>query len=317
MRNLYFGLILIIILSGCTANNSNNVQSISQNELRGTVKLEKNNKSNNAEVVIASTDDKHELIVNIRDKKTGEEKFFTKITDAYLEHYHSKELLKGNLYIIRRIGYDGYSDENWMDELWKYSSNGSSTKLYSAKGLDFRVSSDGKYIAIDDDGTLKLIDVAGNGKAEFSEESIAALEPLADGGTQTLIDWSYRGELWGGLYDEEWPKIFYKVNTSNWQIKTYNVSNLEFHNEFELNVNNGKFVYSDFPAFFDEGPEAIKKFEAEGKTKVNLYLYDLNTKQKEIINTSDSKSFEPRWLDSNKLEYKDPKDGNMKIYIVD
>lgn len=70
--------------------------------------------------------------------------------DIYRDHYHAAEFHDGDLYVIVRPGgADAYvKNPNWTDELWKYPATGPAVKIYSAKGIDFRVSSEAKRIVI-------------------------------------------------------------------------------------------------------------------------------------------------------------------------
>ncbi len=60
--------------------------------------------------------------VYITNNETNTEEFFGTIPNVYAEHYHNAEYHDGVLYIIRRIDYDGYPDNDWSDQLWAYTS---------------------------------------------------------------------------------------------------------------------------------------------------------------------------------------------------
>jgi hypothetical protein len=116
---------------------------------------------------------------------TGPEIFFRTISNVYRDHYHAAEFLGGNLYIIERNGKaDNLSDQNWTDELWKYEQTGDGIKLYSAKGIDFRVSSDAKQIVIFSqpnikkvlETTITLIDLNGRVQKTFESNGLPNMD---------------------------------------------------------------------------------------------------------------------------------------------
>ena len=101
-------------------------------------------------VVKENPADKTKTDIFLKDPKTGQETFYITLSDIYRNHYHNAEYHNGNLYIIHRTGGDtGYqTNPNWTDELWRYNQQKQWVKLFSNRGLDFRVSDDEKFIAI-------------------------------------------------------------------------------------------------------------------------------------------------------------------------
>jgi len=94
---------------------------------------------------------------------------------------------------------------------------------------------------------------------------------------------------------------------------SYDVTQLSIGDEYELNANTGKIVYSDYPSFFTE--DNRQQFLNSGR-EVKLFLYDLNSKNLQIIATSITKPFSPKWLDNYTIEYDDPNGGTRIKYEI-
>ncbi len=149
------------------------------------------------------------------DNETSIEKTFLTLPDVYVEHYHSAEFFNGNLYIIRRFGVnsDGTTRSDWSDNLWKYSLDGSSEKLFSAKGIDFRVSPETGRTAIlyvpDEqkalETTIAFIDLEGKITATDEGKALQGMDGtkiLRIKGWQERIFWfgAHQGALMTNLY---------------------------------------------------------------------------------------------------------------------
>jgi hypothetical protein len=250
--------------------------------------------------------DQSKTDIYLQNSFTNDRTFFITLDSVYSEHYHLGEFHNGNLYIIRRMGYRG---ENWSDELWRYDSQGNGEKLFSEKGLDFRVASNGALIAI---AYQSAQDNAN--KIAFISTTGEVLQELTLDPTGNYLDqpgqWSEDNtQFWGELELGPTPKLIYQISISSWKIKKYDVSQLTIGDEFELNPNSGKIVYSDYPVFF--AVDEKQQFLASGK-EVKLFLYDLNTQNNQLIDTSITKAFSPKWLDNFTIEYDDPK-GEKRI----
>ena len=89
--------------------------------------------------------------VDVKDAASEVPIYHLAISDLFKGHYHLAEFHNGNLYTIRRTGGpDGYIKfpGSWTDALWKFDGSGNGKKIYSVRGLDFRVSPDERTIAI-------------------------------------------------------------------------------------------------------------------------------------------------------------------------
>lgn len=246
--------------------------------------------------------DKNKSDVYLKDKN-GKETFFITLDEVLRNHIHSSEYHNGNLYIIRRTGgEESYQDiPDWTDELWKYDSNKQGIKLYSIRGLDFRVSDDGKLIAVlgaesDQVDIVAFIDTNGKHLAEFGGDDLGIhlMQPLVWG----------KNTFWVVDLPPPYPEAFIRIDINPFQASKYEVGNVGIGMEYVVNPDTQKVAYSDYPPLFDE--DSAKEYEKSGK-KVTLTVYDLVSEQKEEIATSITKKFNPKWIDSNTLEYDNPK----------
>ena len=275
--------------------NAKNTQPAAQANINYSVVLKEN------------TSDKTKTDVYLKNSKTGQENFYATISDVYSDNYHPAEYHNGNLYIIIRTGGNlGYENNpNWTDELWKYNAQKQGIKLFSNQGLDFRVSDDEKFIVI-----IGNVGSTANQDLTFTNDSGNVLKAFSisqlglEGGVSP-IKWS-GSYFWGSNYAEAGAiQNIVKIDAINFQIENFDVSNLNIINgsEFDLNSTKEKIVFSNFPHFYDV--DSAKAYEQSG-AKVDLTVYDLNTKSQQIIATSVAKAFEPKWIDENTLEYNNP-----------
>lgn len=253
--------------------------------------------------------DESKTDVYIKKSDTGEEIFLMTLTDVYRQHVHNSEYHNGNLYIIRRIGYDGYPDDEWSDELWKYDSRQNGKKLFSSQGLLFLVSPNEEMIGIKSGEKVFLIDTGGRQIKQFSSEELD-FNPSDMANGLDILEWSSGSQtLWGWHTFGPVPASYFEIDINSWQIRKYDISALSFGTEGDLNTETRKIVYSDYPALFDV--DSAEDFKANEK-KVTLYLYDFITKENKEIATSIVKPFKPEWLDRNSFEYDNP-DGEGRL----
>jgi hypothetical protein len=250
--------------------------------------------------------------VYLKNKTTEQEESYMTLTDVYWNHYHAVEYLDDNLYIIRRIGYEGYPDEEWSDELWKYNPDKKGINLFSSKGVDFRLSTNGEFAAIrDSHERIVFLNLKTNNiEREFSDKELGAyvvLNPKA-GPTNLAIDldqWSDNCKyFWVSLSASAYPLRIIKIKINGWTMDKFDVSDLSLSFvDLNLNPNTAKVVFSNYPVFFDV--DSQKEYETK-ENIVTLFLYDLPTRNKQIINTSINKPFKPAWVNDNTIEYDDP-----------
>lgn len=257
----------------------------------------------NYDVVIKEVSvDNSKSDVYLKDRSTGEETLFITLADVYREHYHSAEFHNGNLYIITRTGEGlGYQDNtDWIDVLWRYNSQKQGQKLYSFQGLDFRVSSDEKYIAVFDNKVLTLLDKQGSIVKTFSNKELTSVPE----GSPSIgfLKWEL-GAIW--LDNTSGPSLvgLIKIDLSSYDVTTYDLSNLPSSTEYDLNTKKRLLAFSDYPALFDV--EGARDYEQSGK-EVHLIVYDLKTKSQLQVASSVTKRFKQSWIDDATLEYDNP-----------
>lgn len=270
--------------------------------------------TNNSEIyqVITRPNPLNDLLtdVYIQNISTQEEKLFITLDNVNTGNYHVGEYHNGNLYIIRRMGYPG---ENWSDELWRYDIQGKGKMLFSKKGLDFRVASNESDVTVVyqsvEDNANRIAFISNNGEVLQNIN----IDPIGNYLNQP-DKWSYdNSQFWGELKSGPTSKYIYQITISSWGINKYDVSQLSIGEDYELNANTGKIVYSDYPFFFTVDEK--QQFLNSGR-EVKLFLYDLNSKNLQIIATSITKPFSPIWLDNYTIEYDDPNDGTRIKYEI-
>jgi hypothetical protein len=264
-------------------------------------------------ITLPNTEDGTKTDVFIKNITTGEEKFFITLENINMS-YHNSEYHNGNLYIIIRIGDYNNPDAEWSDELWRYDIQGNGKKLFSKKGLDFRVSPSETNIAINylDGQEYFLVFLNNNGdeirkfKVDYPFENTTY--------SSSPEKWSDDSKVyWGALIIGPVPHLFYKISIVDWKMDMYDVSQLNIGNEYDLNANTARLVYSDYPVMFDT--TSAQDYANSGQ-KVTLFLYDLNSHVKQIVATSITKAFKPNWLDDKTIEFDDPKGDERVKYIL-
>jgi hypothetical protein len=197
--------------------------------------------------------------------------------------------------------------------LWRYDSLGNGKMLFSKKGLDFRIAPDESYVAVvyqsTEDNANWVAFINTNGEV-IQEINIDPTGNYLDSPNK----WSEDGSLfWGELPIMHRPEYIYQIAVSSWGITKYDVTQLNIGDEYELNANTGKIVYSDYPFFLTA--DTRQQFIDSG-TEVKLFLYDLNTQTLQTIATSIAKPFSPKWLDNATIEYDDPNGGTRIEYKI-
>jgi LysM repeat protein len=255
--------------------------------------------------------------IYVRNVETGERELFVTLPDVCAKHYHPCEYHDRNLYVIRRIGYDGYPDDTWTDELWRYDADGAGVKLYSTQGLDFRVAPDEKHIAIRRENLI-FIDALGNPLQEFTVEQLSSHEDKSreyPSVHAALLKWSDDSTtFWGALQSGPRPTTMYSIRVPSWELKAYDLSEPRIPWEYDLNANTGEIVYSDYPQVYDEF--RLEEFQKSQRT-VTLSVYDLSSQDVQIIATSVAKEFNPRWVDDEAIEYDHPDGEDRIVYTID
>ncbi|HET6455576.1 MAG TPA: hypothetical protein VFI02_14325 [Armatimonadota bacterium] len=248
-----------------------------------------------------STAKKSAWDIFIKDYRTGKATKFITVTDVYQGHYHPAEYHNGHVYVIRRRG--DVHGPTWTDELWRYDRNSKGTKLWSSKGLDFRVRDDEGMIAVlagskqGPERNLYLVDRVGKLIKTFPPEQLVSTD-------MSFEKWDGRF-LW--LADEAMMTIssFVRVDSNSMAVKKYNLTELDLAAEdYALNPTSLRLAYSDYPVMFET--DTAEDFRKE-KTPVKLYIYDLSTRHRRLIARAIAEPFNPKWANPSTLEYDNPR----------
>jgi hypothetical protein len=268
-------------------------------------------------VLTTNPQDSAKTDISVKNLETGGQEFFITLLDVRAGHSHPCEYRNGHLYVIKRIGYDVESGEEWTDELWKYDADGKGTKLFSAQGFDFRVAPAEKHIAIRKENLL-LLDFLGSPLQEFTVEQLSGREEAQHAAPSVhvaLLKWSDDNEeFWGALHSGPSPGIIFKVSVPSWELCAYNVSELHIPWEYDLDANMRRLVYSDYPQIYDT--ISLEEFK-KSQQVVTLFVHDLSTRDTQAIATLAAKEFNPIWLDDEIIEYDSPDGEGRVIYTTD
>lgn len=230
------------------------------------------------------------------------------ITDLYVNHYHTLEFHQGYLYAIRRIGFDesNYNDNDWIDELWRYGLDGSTLKILSAKGLDFRAAENNSHVAVVYENVLALINSQGEVVRQFGIKELTTAE---EGIRISPVNWSgntLRGEVVFSAY----PQELFVIDVTTFTVHSYSYPE---GNNFVLNPVNLWAAYSTMPIFFDS--ESAEEYSATNPT-VRLKLYNFDTQETIEIESAVNKRFRYSWLNERLLEYSIESDDAVKRYEI-
>lgn len=250
------------------------------------------------------------------------------------------ELHKCGVYFIQDFNYDngkGLPLPNYRGELWQYGYNNEGGKLLMVLfdfgkednlnnnnySPTFRVSPLEQYIALEkgylgqDDYALIIKDLK-TLKDVFvlSAKSTFDQYPNMAGsfGFDTWTDDSRY--FWGDIFDGAYVNGYFRIDTQNWKAEIFEAPNGAMGGS-PLNVNTGYLpiqpgqVWTGDVEFDQELKEQHKR---EGKKSI-LYLYNLFTKEKKLIETTNEPIFwfKPEWLSDTELQYELPS-GEKKIY---
>jgi len=307
LLGVFFAVILVsisfIVLSVREKSKQKNPEATQiENQPKGNADAGSSNK------IPASQKDARLFMFFEDSNKLIDKQLFTLPNDFYNENVagieNSIEYKNDNLYIIRRT--DGLG----ASELWRYGKRDSfgrtpeGVRLYSGEISKFSVSAKGKYIAIttaSDKKQLIIIDQDGSIMKEYNTKDLEYLDERGEPFWFDLWDWTVdEKEFWGTLGNKPISEAVFKISSSSWEISKYNVP---FDQEWDLNVNSKKIVYSDCPVIRDS--DTSDTFRSS-ETKVNLMIYDIISSQNSTLETAIAKCFNPKWINGQVIEYNNP-----------
>lgn len=232
--------------------------------------------------------------------KSGEKTPYTTVKDLFADAAHWYQFQNGNLYILKRVGYEGINDTDWSDELWKVGENKQQTMLAAGKGIDYLVAPNDATVALLEGQQITMIDLVRKTDRVFTADQVSLSN---DALTTQFLAWSSDSSaLWGYSWHSSSPN-FFRLNAPGWTIGRYDVPELPFGGDFALNPNTGLLAYSTYPLFLDAKDET--EFRQSGK-EVVLNQYNVYTQKRESLAQSSAAMFRPTWKDDSAVEYNNP-----------
>lgn len=270
----------------------------------------------------------------IADRKSNQEKYRFQIELPIPNHYHPVELHKCGVYATRSFNYDYKKTQALADyriELWRYKYNGEGGSLIFLSGpisgsgfsTDFRIDLNEKYIILEksylgkDDYALVVKDLN-------TKEDIFVL-PMKDiisrypniVGNFGLDRWTNDGRyFWGDIFDGAYSVAYFRIDTKNWEHDIFEAPDGSMGG-MSLNINTGYLPLQ--PGLIWTGDleltEDFKEQDRKEGKKSSLYLYNVFTKEKILIETIDEPQFffKPQWISDTELQYEMP-GGEKRIY---
>lgn len=238
----------------------------------------------------------------------GTTTFFHSIPDINVDHYHWGEYNNGNVFVIRRLGYSEPQDAEWTDELWRYDQGKNGEKIYSVKGLDFRISPDGATAAVQVNESVIFVTIA-DGTTETLARDQMSLGGKAAG--LRLEEWSTDSAfLWGSTLHTA-TRTFFRIERSSKRVERFGMP-FVLAVDYDLNVDANMLAYSDYPRFLDM--ESLTEFE-QSKKQVTLWVYDLSTQRSEVIASREVKEFQPEWKNATTVSYNAETSGRTEAVL--
>lgn len=212
------------------------------------------------------------------------------------DRYNRSEVHGDMAYIIANK--NGYKP-GWTDILWRMDAKGNVTKMYEARGINFKVSEDNSRIVINTD---KLIFLNIGGKVIKELEKKDVISEGSDENYLTILDWESNNKYIWATAGYTWSvNEFIRINTETWEVKNYK-NNLPFYLEYTLDVDTGWVAYSDYPVIFDiyDREEFIKS-----NKEVSLWVHNIFTYETIKIESVRLNRFNPEWIwkGKGKLRY--------------
>lgn len=280
-----------------------------------------------------------DLIITVKDKFTKEYLFSFKV-DNIFKNYHPIELHQCGIYVIKEFNFDFKKFKPLLGfsvELWKYQYNGNGEKILILAGenehneamvyysYDFRIDNSEKYLALEkgylgkEDYSLVIKDL--NTQKDIfvllAEEIFKQYPNIA--GNFGLDQWTKDSRyFWGDIFDGAYVNGYFRIDTQNWKVDIYEAPDGAMGGS-PLNINTGYLPIQPGQVWtgdYQLTEELKEQYKKESK-KFELYLYNLFTKEKTFIETTDEPLFwfKPKWLSDTELEYELP-NGEKKVYQI-
>lgn len=280
-----------------------------------------------------------DVMVSVNDKLSKRESLFFNIEDVY-KNSSSIVAHKCGFYVIRFLNYNSQKskqDPGFKAELWKYKYNkmGSSLITLSEKkennlfignySYNFRIDHQEKYLILEkgylgkDDYSLVIKDL--NTKEDvfvLLAKDIVNQYPNVVGNFG-LDAWTDDDRyFWGDIFDGAYSVAYFRIDTRDWKYTIFEAPDGSMGG-MPFNINTGYVPLQ--PGLVWTGDveltEDIKKRDRNEGKKSSLYLYNVSTKEKILIETTDEPQFffKPEWLSDTELQYEMPSD-EKKVYKI-
>jgi len=158
---------------------------------------------------------------------------------------------------------------------------------------------------------LIIIDQDGSVMKEYNTKDLGYLDERGEPFWFGLWDWTAdEKEFWGTLGNKPISEAVFKISSDSWEINKFDVP---FDQEWDMNVESKKIVYSDCPVIRDA--DSSDRFRNSG-AMVNLMVYDIISSQNTTLESANSKCFNPKWLNGQTIEYTDPNSENRMSKVI-
>lgn len=281
------------------------------------------------------------VVISARDKATDMQKFSFQI-DNVPRATVQIELHRCHVYILREF----QNGPMWSRELWRYDYSGQGAKLVVLLQAEndeiikdgphfssiFHVDPSETYLALDrgswadPDQAMFVKSLASSDLPDVltvtGQDILSAKPELSQGRDAEPLGWSSDGKyLWGGSSGVDFSNIvFFRIaNLNKNSIGVFGVPSDAVHVQApRLDTGYLLYVYGPpFAGFADVAQQIYQEWKQAGK-KEALYLYNLFTKQKTIVATSDDPSwlFDEYWLSDNQFQYTLPSSATTTYTIA-
>ncbi|MDP3015274.1 MAG: hypothetical protein Q8N28_02595 [bacterium] len=281
------------------------------------------------------------IIIEIKSKKSSEIISSFEIDDVMLRNY-AAEIHKCGIYALRSFN-DDYKQSKalpgFSKELWVYNYKGEGNKIINLAGedksgkpqvyysYDFRIDLSEKNLILiknylgKDDYALVIKDInTKNDVLTVKPSDVVKKYPNAVGSIG-LIKWTDDGRyFWADIFDGAYTNGFIRVDSKNWSYQVFEMpTDMDIGITGPVNFNTGYATLHPgvvWTGVVEMDQQISEQWLKEGKQS-KMYLYNLFTKQKELIATTTKPlwEFNPNWLSDTELQYELPT-GEKKIYIV-
>jgi len=323
---------LITENQGNQGNKANHQPCLSENE-QADFKIERLGQYPSVEY------DKGFIEVIVKDVATGKETTRLKIDDIINpSHYHPVEIHKCGVYVIKEFNFDFEKYKplpGFSVEFWRYQYNGDGEKLLILAGENRNTEAKVDYsydFRIDPHETYLVLEKGYLGREDYSlviknlktkedvftllAKSIAEQHPNIIG-VFDMREWSENGRyFWASISDGAYVNGYLRIDIQDRKVDIYEAPDGAMGG-MPLNINTGYVPIQPglvWTGDYQLTQEIKEKERKEGK-KSSLYLYNLFTKEKILIETTDEPQFffKPKWLSDAELEYYLPS-GERRVY---